>query len=268
MPAFLACELGSAFSLTRALRVGMLPLVCTNDNPERAIADYVTTAVFDEIRAEIALRRVEPFARALEHLALAHAGVLSVSTIAQHAGVPRSTVVQWIDVLEQMFLVSRLPVFTKRPSRRALAEHPKFFFTDTGVASALRTPFGFEPARDDAGPALEGLVYQHLAAWCDATPGASLSTWRTAAALEVDFVVSLPTATVAIEVKHAEHTRSADRRGLLAFQSEYPDATAIILSNTPIRTVHDTIVELPIAPWLAQIVPGAPMPVGHARNAS
>ncbi len=262
MPGFLACELNAAFDLHRALRVGMLPLVCTNDDPERAISDYVTTAVIDEVRAEIALRRAEPFSRALDHLALSHGGVLSISTIAQHAGVARNTVEQWIEALEQMFLVCRLDVFSKRPSRRALANHPKLYFTDTGIASALRTPPGFAVSPDALGAALEGLVFQHLHAWVASIPGASLSTWRTSAGVEVDFVVHTPNGLLAIEVKHTEQSRSSDRRGLLAFHDEFPDARLLMLTNTSIRATHGRIVELPCGDWLTRVVPGTPIPTG------
>ena len=50
---------------------------------------------------------------------------------AQLADVKKSTVLDWLDLLESMFVVSRIPVFSARPSRRALAAQPKFCFADS-----------------------------------------------------------------------------------------------------------------------------------------
>ena len=58
-----------------------------------------------------------------------------------------------------------------------------------GIASALRTPYGFAATPNALGPALEGLVFQHLHAWAASMPGATLSTWRTTSGTEVDFVL-------------------------------------------------------------------------------
>ncbi len=124
MPPFIAAELGEAFSVGTAQRLGLLPIVWTVDDPERALADYATVAVFDEVRAEARIRQIEAFARALEQLALSHGSVFSPTAVAQLANVKKSTVLDWLELLEAMFLVVRLPVFTSRPSRRALAAAP------------------------------------------------------------------------------------------------------------------------------------------------
>ena len=111
MPPFLAAELGDAFDLSTALRLGTLPVVYTANDPASALADYATVAVLDEVRAEAAVRQIAGFARALEQLALSQGTVFSPTAIAQLAEVKKSTVVDWIEILEAMFLIVRLPVF-------------------------------------------------------------------------------------------------------------------------------------------------------------
>ena len=101
MSPFLAAELGPAFSLTAAQRVGLLPVIWTAENAEQALEDYATVAVFDEVRAEARVRQIDGFARALEQLALSHGSVISPTAIAQLASVKKSTVVDWIDVLSR-----------------------------------------------------------------------------------------------------------------------------------------------------------------------
>ena len=260
MPPFLACELGEAFTMARAQRLGLLPVVWTADDPAQALADYATVAVLDEVRAEARVRQLDGFVRALEQLALSHGSVLSPTAIAQMADVKKSTVVDWLELLESMFLVARLPVFTARPSRRALAAQPKFYFADTGIAMALRPSDAARAAPDAVGAAREGLVYQHLVAWCGATRDARLSTWRTTGGVEVDFVVETPDGLVAIEVKSGSTLRPKDRRGLLAFHDEFPDARLIALTDAPLPGREGPIAVRPIAAFLAGLVPGEGMP--------
>lgn len=256
MPPFLAAELGNAFSLPVAQRLGLLPVVWTADDPSQALADYATVAVLDEVRAEASVRQLAGFARALEHLALSHGSVMSPTAIAQHAEVKKSTVIDWIDLLDSMFLIARLPVFTAKPSRRALAVHPKFYFADTGIAMALRPNDSARAQPDAIGAAREGLVYQHLAAWCSTARDARLWTWRTTAGLEVDFVVEKDDELVAIEVKSGPSVRSADLRALRAFHDEFPNARLLALTDTPLPERQGMVHVLPLEAFLRRVVPG------------
>ena len=261
MSPFLAAELGTAFSLTAAQRIGLLPVIWTAENAEQALADYATVAVLDEVRAEARVRQVDGFARALEQLALSHASVISPTAIAQQAAVKKSTVIDWIDVLESMFLIARVPVFSARPSRRALAAQPKLYFADTGIAAAFRPSDSARMAPDAIGASREGLVYQHLAAWCEGERDARLTTWRTTGGVEVDFVVETSHGLVAIEVKSGHTLRPADRRGLLAFHDEFPDARLIALADVPLAQQQGPISIFPVAQFLLGIVPGAALKV-------
>ena len=259
MPPFLAAELGSAFELSSALRLGLLPVVLTADDPAQALADYATLAVLDEVRAEATVRHIAGFTRAMEQLALSHGSVLSPTTIAQHADVKKSTVIDWIDLLESMFLVARLPVFTARPSRRALAAQPKLYFADTGVAMTFRPNDAARAMPDAVGAAREGLVYQHLAAWCNATRDARLWTWRTTGGVEVDFVVETADALTAIEVKSGATLRPADRRGLLAFHDEFPEARLFALTDGLLPERQGPIAVEPLGAFLRCVAPGQPL---------
>lgn len=260
MPGFLACELGAAFTMPRALRHGMLPIVWMSPDPTAALHDYATVAVLDEVTAEARVRQVAAFSRALEQLALTHGRVLSPTSTAQQAAVAKSTVVDWIDALESMLLLTRVPMFSRRPSRRALAAQPKLYFADTGVAQALLPSESSRAAPDALGAAREGLVFQHLAAWCDVTRDARLATWRTTAGVEVDFVVEHGDALIGVEVKSGAAQRPADRRGLLSLHDEFPDARLVLLADVPLRERRGPIDVWPIDAWLREVVPGQPLP--------
>ncbi len=146
------------------------------------------------------------------------------------------------------------------PSRRALAAQPKLYFADTGIAGAFRPTDSARAAPDAIGASREGLVYQHLAVWCAAGRDARLSTWRTTGGVEVDFVVETSDGLVAIEVKSGHTLRPADRRGLLVFQDEFPDARLIALADVPHQQHQGPMHIFPLAAFLLGIVPGAPLP--------
>jgi predicted AAA+ superfamily ATPase len=83
-------------------------------------------------------------------------------------------------------LAFRLPVFAKRAKRKTTG-HPKFFLFDAGVFRALRPRGALDRPQDIEGPALEGLVAQHLRAWIAYGEGRhELFFWRTRGGAEVD----------------------------------------------------------------------------------
>ena len=97
---------------------------------------------------------------------------------------------------------------------------------------------------------------------------ARLYTWRTTAAVEVDCVVETSNGLVAIEVKSGHTLRPADRRGLLAFHDEFPEARLIALADVALRQWHGPITIFPLADFLLGIVPGAPLPAWRASLTS
>jgi predicted AAA+ superfamily ATPase len=133
-----------------------------------------------------------------------------------------------------------------------------FAFADTGIAAAFRPTDSARVAPDAIGSAREGLVHQHLAAWCDADRDAQLSTWRTTGGVEVDCVVETAAGLVAVEVKSGHTQRPPHRRGPLAFHHEFPDAPLVALADVPVQQQQGPITIFPVATFLLGIVPGAP----------
>ena len=257
---FLASELGSDFSLDRALRQGMLPLVVkqSGSDAEDILRTYLDLYVQEEVTTEGLIRNLEAFSRFLEAASFSQASVLSVSDIARDSGVKRSTVDGYFAILRDMLLTARLPVFSKR-AKRALVAHEKFYFFDCGVFRTLRPKGPLDRPSEIDGAALEGLVFQHLRAWNDysGTPD-SLGYWRTKAGVEVDFVLYGERDFVAIEVKNAAALRPDDFAGLKSFREDYPEARPVLLYRGRERFLTDGILVLPVDDFLRALVPGRP----------
>lgn len=219
-----AAELGAAFDLSRALRFGHLPTACTTDDPHDYLRSYVGTYLREEVQAEALTRNLEAFSRFLSAASFSQASPLSISNVARDVGITRKTVENYFDVLEDLLIATRLPVFTRR-AKRAMTAHPKFFYFDAGVFRAIRPRGPLDVGDEIDGAALETLVMQELRATNDNLGlGYDLFYWHTRDHREVDFVLYGERGLVAIEVKRTSRFREADLAELRTFRSDYPPA--------------------------------------------
>ena len=252
---FLAAELGDGFDLPTALRQGLLPVVVSAIDPAAVLDGYVSLYVDEEVRTEGLIRDVGRFARFLEAMSFSHGAVLNLSGVAREAEARRPTVQGHLEILEDLLLAFRVPVFTKRAKRR-LASHPKFFFFDCGLYRTLRRTGPLDRPQEIEGAALEGLVAQHLRAWAAyGDRGARLFTWRTRSDAEVDFVIYGPEEFAAIEVKNSRRVRPEDLRGQRSFGDEYPEAMRLLLYRGQDRLLVGDVLCLPVADFLSRLRP-------------
>jgi predicted AAA+ superfamily ATPase len=211
-------ELGRDFALPAALRWGTLPVVLGSTDRDATLAAYARLYLREEIQNEALVRNLPAFARFLPVAALLHGQTLSVASLARDAGVARTTVEDYLSVLEDTLVAIRLPAFEARLRVRERA-HPKLFWFDPGVVRALRGARG-APAAEERGALFEGLVLGLLRLYrsLGSLEGEGLAYWAPSGAVgtEVDFVVSRGTEHVAIEVKSAPSARDEHMRGLRA----------------------------------------------------
>lgn len=251
---FMACELTN-FELDEALQRGMVPLVLDSPDPDDTLAGYVNLYLEQEVQSEGLTRNVGAFSRFLEAMSFSHGTVLNTSAVSRECEVERRTVVNYIEILEDLLLGFRVPVFTRRAKRKNVS-HPKFYFFDTGVFKSLRPRGPLDSEAEIHGAGLEGLVAQHLRAWVDYSKGRHvLNYWRTRGGSEVDFVVYGEIGFYAIEVKHARRVDNTDLRGLKAFREDYPEAETILVYRGDERRRIDNIWCIPAQEFLSGIQP-------------
>lgn len=255
MHPFMAGELGSRFELGASLRLGTVPTVVDSDDPKSALAAYAALYVEQEVRAEGLARDVGSFSRFLEAVAFSHAATLNVSEVARECETSRSTVAGYLELLEDLLLAFRLPVFTRRAKRR-LVSHPRFFYFDCGVFRSLRPAGPLDRPAEMDGAALEGLVAQHLRGWlaCSGSD-ATLHYWRTRGGAEVDFVLYGTPGLWAFDAMNSARVRPADLRGLAAFGDEYPEARRILLYRGEHRLLRKGVLCLPVGDFLPGLSP-------------
>jgi predicted AAA+ superfamily ATPase len=251
---FMAAELPD-FDFDRSLRIGLLPLVVAAPEPLKVLDAYANLYLDEEIRFEGWARQVGDFARFLEAVSFSHAAVLNVSEVARECEVQRKTAAGYVEVLEDLLLAFRVPVFTKR-ARRKTSAHPKLYLFDSGVFRTLRPSGPLDRREEIDGAAFEGLIAQHLRAWI-AYSGSDcrLYFWRTAKGAEVDFVVYGSDGFWAVEVKNSTKVRPQDLRGLRSFRHDYPECAAMLLYRGTERLRIDGIWCLPGEEFLRGLRP-------------
>ena len=246
-----AVEAGADFALERALVHGQLPSVYTQPDPDAYLAAYVENYLRQEVLEEGRTRNLATFSRFLESASFSQAAPLNVAEVARDIGVDRKTASAYFDLLEDLLIATRVPVFTKRAKRR-MTTHTKFFLFDVGVYRAIRPTGPLDSPEQIDGPALETLVFQELhAAIAYRALKLDLFFWRTASGTEVDFVAYGGDGLFAIEVKRTRTIRRADLHGLKQFRTDYPMARCVLLFGGDRREHRDGVELLPLAEALA-----------------
>lgn len=214
---FVPEELGPSFRLERVLRIGALPIVWTAEDPEDSLQSYVQMYLKEEIQAEAATRNLPGFARFLPIAALFHAQALNASSLARDAGVARTTVQGYLEILEDTLFTFRVPAFEARLRVRE-RRHPKLYWIDPGLVRAVLESRGGVQSIS-SGALFEGWIAQLLRAYRDYRKAFDEVTyWAPADAkgVEVDFLLRHGRELVAIETKTSARWKPELAKGLRA----------------------------------------------------
>ncbi len=214
---FTAKELSADFNLNQALRFGTMPLIQNQKEKQKALNSYVQMYLKEEIKAEALVRNLPGFSRFLPVLALYNGQVLNVSATARDAGVSRSTVNGFLDIMEDTLLLNKLPAYSPKLRVRE-KKHPKIYWIDCGIVRSARKHTG--PVSEmEKGSLFESYIYMCLKMKME-YEGAfdDIYYWSsgTAKNVEVDFLLQKGSELTAIEVKTAKRVRPEDLKGLKA----------------------------------------------------
>jgi predicted AAA+ superfamily ATPase len=253
MHPFTASELGARFKLKHALRFGLLPTVWMEEDPDDYLRGYVGTYLREEVQQEALVRNIAGFGRFLEAATFSQGQVLNMQQVAADCGISRKTVENHFDLLEDLLLAVRLPVFRRKATRK-LTTHPKFFFFDAGVFRAMRPRGPLDTEADIDGAALETLLMQSLRAEnANRALGYELFCWRTHDHVEVDLVLYGERGLHAFEVTRSAVFRETDLEGLRLFCSDYPQARGHLFYGGTQRYRFGAIDVLPLGEGLAAL---------------
>jgi predicted AAA+ superfamily ATPase len=208
-------ELGTQFSLGKAIARGLLPSIYFSDDPQADLGAYTGTYLQQEIVAEGATRNVPAFSRFLHVAALCNATVVNYTNISNDAQVPRTTIYEYFEILKDTLLLHEVPAWRLSQKRKPLASS-KYYFFDVGVVSALQGRL-VKPGTPEFGPAFETWILHELLSYRDYLSGEPVTYWRSTSGFEVDFILGDHTA---IEIKAKKNITPSDLKSLNVLAEE------------------------------------------------
>jgi uncharacterized protein len=220
MHPFVPEEIGEEFDLEEIMQYGSLPIVWDSTASQETLSAYVQLYLKEEIQAEALVRNLPGFARFLPIAALFHGQNINVTNIAREAGVARTTVTGYLDILEETLLCFRLPAYEAKLRVRE-RKLPKWYWCDPGIVRAMKRTAG-PLAPEEEGALFEGLVAQLLRAYkdyrslCD-----DIFYWAPSgrATQEVDFILIRGSELIAVEVKSGRTFKNSWCKGLRVIET-------------------------------------------------
>jgi predicted AAA+ superfamily ATPase len=243
-------EIQNNFSLERALSLGTLPPVHTQEDEKEAwleLKDYSGDYLRDEILAEAIVRKVDSFSRFLHVAARMNGELLNFEAIGSDAQVPGRTVREYFSVLQDTLVGRQLEPhrFKNKKSRKSIATG-KFYFFDCGVLNALLGRKQISADSPEFGNLFETWIFLELQAYQHYQgPGEDclIEFWRDPAGNEVDFLLNEE---IAIEVKATRSVQPRHLDGLRKLSALTKLKRKIVVSRDPVpRFVED----IEILPW-------------------
>ena len=252
-----ALEIGREFDLDQMLNHGYLPRIYLSDEPRRLLNSYVADYLKEEVAAEGLVRTLPVFSGFLNIAALSDAEIVNFSTIARECGVSSHTVKGYFGILEDTLLGRWLPAYTRRPKRRVIGA-PKFYFADAGVVNHLARRGELHRGSELYGKAFENWVFHELCAHNAYTETfATLSHWRLASGIEVDFVIN--DMQLAIEVKATSKITADHLKGLRSRAQDHPriKQRVVVCLEAKSRRTEDGILILPAGDFTDRLAAGS-----------
>jgi predicted AAA+ superfamily ATPase len=199
---------------------GGLPEAVARTEPRRRgrfLDGYVQNIIDREVRQLAEIERAPQLNALIRLLATRSGQLVAAGSLESELRISRPTVARYMRLLEEVFLVRRVPGWSRNLGTRVTAA-TKVVFVDSGVASQLLAADAHTLRRPGApfGPLLEGFVISELArqrTWSEEL--VDLFHYRDQNKVEVDVVLeNRRRQVVGIEVKAASTVRSDDFSGL------------------------------------------------------
>lgn len=258
MHPFVPAELGSHFDLDLMMQYGSLPIVWDSSVRQETLSAYAQMYLKEEIQAEALVRNLPGFARFLPIAALFHGRNMNVSNIAREAGVSRTTVNGYLDILVETLLCFKVPAYDAKLRVRE-RKLPKWYWCDPGIVRAMKRSTG-KLIPEEKGALFEGMVAQLLRAYKDYR-GAfdEMYYWAPSgpSGMEVDFILVRGSELIGIEAKSGSHFMDAWCKGLRAVESLHGLKRRILVyPKGPAMKTKDGISILPFSQFAEELGAG------------
>lgn len=211
-----------------AVIYGMYPEPALLSSPEaqERLMELGGSYLYKDILLMGHIRHPDALEKLLRALALQIGQEVSYTELAGLTGLDKNTVETYIRILEQAFIIFRLPPFS-RNLRNELKKMRKIYFWDTGIRNAVINSFAPLETRPDAGALRENFLIAERMKYLKNHRSANQSWfWRTHQQQEIDYIEERDGGLLAVEIK----TQSGRGKIPATFTQAYPDAETHLLT--------------------------------------
>jgi len=212
-------------------RYGGYPAVVLEQNLDKKlnlIGEIYSAYVRKDISSLFTIENISAFNRLTQLLAIGMGSLLNVNTLTSDLRISRPTLENYLAILENTFIIKRIPPFFRRKKREVI-KMPKVFFLDLGLRNLMVKQFGELNIRPDRGALVENFtfihLYRHLALLHE------LYYWRTKGGTEVDFVLQTNDQLLPFEVKFRSMNRLYIPSALKSFITAYPASQVTVITK-------------------------------------
>ena len=251
-------EMGGEYPLIDILQFGSLPNVVLEKeeiNKARLLKAYAETYLKEEVQQEALTRNIPAFSKFLELAAFENGNVINYQNLARETGVHSKTIKEYFQILEDTLLGYLLFPYGKSHRRRVIS-HPKFYFFDCGIVTALRGDLSQEIAAGTPpfGRKFEHLIILETKRLLDYREReAKISFFRTSDGAEVDLILELCNEIWAVEIKSSSAPALSEVRGLRGFIKDHKYNRALCVCQTPHPFKNEGVEFMPWQDFLAQL---------------
>jgi uncharacterized protein len=231
--------INSMSQLETRLIYGMYPDVINHlGNEKETLQELANSFLYKDLLQFEGVRKPELLNKILKAIAFQVGSEVSLNEVANLVQTDKNTVSKYIDLLEKVFIIFRLPSL-RRNMRNEIGTKKKIYFYDNGIRNALIGNFNPLEFRTDVGALWENfLVSERIKKNSYQRNFCSSYFWRTIQQQEIDYVEEVNGKLFAFEFKWNQvHKVKVPKQ----FIENYPDTVFNIISK---ENFHEFLTEL------------------------
>ncbi len=207
-------------------RAALIPNI---DDKTEVLNDIYSTYLLKDVKSYIANADFIGFNKLLRLLSSQIGNLININELSLSSGLPYRKTEEYIDLLEQMYIIKRLEPL-KKNTRKSITKMKKVFFTDIGLRNIIEKNFNEITFRADRGALFENYVLLEL--WRKKKSAAEINFYRTTNGTEVDFVMNTLNEQLAIECKYKEFSKPVSIKALDVFAENENISKKFIVNKT------------------------------------
>ena len=215
--------------LPQRLIYGYYPEVVTSNGQEKQVLKQLTDAyLYKDILAWENIKHPDKLLTLLRALAYQVGSQVSFNELGNTCSMDSKTVEKYITLLEQCYVIFRLPSFA-RNLRNELKTSRKIYFYDNGIRNALIADFTLPELRQDIGQLWENFVISERMKYLTYNEiWANTYFWRTKQQQEIDYLEESDGRILACEIKWNPKVKVKLSE---TFRNAYPNTDFVVINQ-------------------------------------